>query len=574
MSFVTRVGRAWLLSCFALAITACSGGGGNSSTPLLPWGRYRGGVANTAVGLGSLAENQGVTTALVQLGPDLTVPGIDGVASDPVMLTASTPIIGENELIYLGTTAGILVTKKDGMGKRVFNKCVLPNRTVPVTPAPATPTPIPVGSVSGTAAINVNEDVVFGDDNGRVFAFHDDGMTFNCLWVFPSADTTPLASSIVSSPLLLSNVVDGTIATAYIGSNTGHLLALNGFGTQQWRFPGGSAAFSGPLTSSPDFDGVAIHVAAPDGVLYSLDRGGRLQHQAQVSVPLTDIDLLPSSMSGTSTYAVGLGGRCANTTVGCLEQSECGRVSCNDMGGVGMVTALSPVDEVRWRFATDVPIAGSAAFALQSLNEPVLPTVTRTPEVTPTVNVDPSTPTPTPTQLVLVIEGIVFLVDQEGSVYALKDASGELFEVRPTPGTATPTATFIPGEDTPTPAPTPPPITSEGKLTKVQLGQPVTVTTSPVLSSDLFALFGTAGGELLAIRLDFDRTIPCTNCKVEDRLWVPIPLANNESGGGKVPIRPGDPIVSSPIVDQDGTIYLTAGDVSTGIGMLYSVGTP
>jgi outer membrane protein assembly factor BamB len=428
-----------------------------------------------------------------------------------------------------------------------------------------------VGSVSGAAAINANGDVVFGDDSGRVFAFHDDGMTFNCLWVFPQPESGPLPGPVVSSPAHLADPIDFSLVTAFIGVSTGHLEAINNFGTQQWRFPSGPG-LGGPLSSSPASDAALLHITGADGFLYTLDRAGRPQHQARVSLPMADTDLLPSAMVGSSTYAVGTGGRCSNqATIGCLDQTveelarcKSAAATCEDIGNTGMVTALTSVNEVRWRFATDAPIAGSAAFTLQIIDEPVLPTPTATPTGTRTEIIDPSTPTPTPTRLLSVVQGVVYIVDVEGTVYGVKDATGDVFAVKPT-ATATPTPTSTPGTDE-----SPTPIPPDSRLTKVSLAAPADVTTSPVISSDLYVVFGTDAGALNAIRLDFERSAPCPACAVSQ--WQPIRFIDGDLGGGTIGIATA-PVLSDPIIDRDGTIYVTAGDVGTGVGALYTVGS-
>lgn len=574
---ITRGACVWALLCLTLS-AGCSGGGGGDNTPVIPWGRLRSTVANAAFASGTLDENQGTTTALLTLGPNVTHTGIDGLPVAVGGVTSSTPIMGANEVIYLGTTAGLLALNTDATRIRVFTVCDLnPQSTrTPGSPCLARDNCQTVGTVSGTAAINVNDEVVFGDDNGRVFAFADDGTVFTCLWVYPAINASPIPGPVVSSPLIFSDPIEFTIASAYVGVATGHLQALNAFGTEQWRFPTGGAAFPSALTSSVASDGVRVHVTAPDGFLYSLDRGGDLQHQAQISLPGPS-DLLASPVAGTSTYAVGIGGRCGDSIEGCLASSECPGSTCGALGEVGILTALDPVDDVRWRFATDAPIAGSAAFAIQSIVEPVPPLATPTSSTTPAPP-DPSTPTPTPTRLSAILQGVIIVVDNQGTVYGVKDVSGELIEVIPTTPTPEPTSTTAPGANTPTPVPT----ATMGlpRAAKAQLFNPVGITTSPVLSADLFVVYGSVFGELYAVRLDYDRTIPCEECDVND--WNPISLRREDctgencafAGGGQVTLQLGQPVLSSPIIDRDGTIYVTVGNISSGQGTLFTVGTP
>lgn len=494
---------------------------------------------------------------VLELGPEVQRVGIDGLPVSVGGITGSTPIIGLNDLIYLGTTAGMLVTSKDGLNVRVFNNCN--GQTV--------------GPVSGTAAINANNDVVFGDDTGRAFAFTDDGTAFECLWIFPAPSATPIPNGIVSSPLIFADF-ERQLTNSYFGTGSGHVQALNVSGTAQWRFPAGSAAFPGPVTSSLASDGAAFHVAAPDGNLYTLDRAGRLQYQAQISLPGNTTPLLPSPMLGSSIYGLGIGGRCGASSRGCLLQTDCPSRDCGALGEAGLLTALTPLDEVRWRFATDTLVAGSAAFVVQPIDEPALPAATPVPTGTPPTPDLTATPTPTPTRFTAVLEGIVYLVDTAGTVYGVKDVSGELFVAR---ATLTPTPTLAPGANTPTSTPIGQPTDAITKLAKAELENAVRVTASPVLSDDLFVVFGTDFGFVYAIRLDFDRTVPCAECDESESVWDIVPLKNElGGGGGRVELRTGsgDPVVSSPVIDDDGTIFVTAGRLSTGQGTLYAVGTP
>lgn len=572
---------ACVLALLCVTLTAgCSGGGGGDDQPVIPWGRFRSNAGNQAFANGTLDENQGAVTSLLTLGPTAQHPGVDGLPVSVGGLTNSTPVIGLNETIYLGTTAGLLVIDRDAATVRLFDACDLnPQSTrTPGSPCLSQNGCQAVGSVNGTAATTVNDEIVFGDDSGRVFAVADDGRNFTCLWVYPAIDTPPLPGPVLSSPLVLSDASAQTLTNVYVGVATGHLQALNAFGTQQWRYPSGSAAFPSALTSSVATDGTFLIITAPDGFLYTLDRAGRLQHQANISVPGAGAsELLASPVSGTSTYAVGSGGHCGDSILGCLDAADCNGAPCDALGSAGLLTALTPLNDVRWRFATDAPIAGSATFAIQAIDEPVPPLSTPTPS-TETPTPDGSTPTPTPTRLAIILQGVIYMVDSQGSVYGVKDADGGLIEVRPTVPTPEPTSTTVPGANTPTPPPTATP--AQPRAAKAQLFDPVGVNTSPVLSADLFVVYGTVFGELYALRLDYDRTIPCTECDVNE--WAPISLRREGctgedcafGGGGKVTLALGQPAVSSPIIDREGRIYMTVGDVETGVGTLFTVGTP
>src|SRR4029450_7804806 len=115
------------------------------------------------------------------------------------------------------------------------------------------------------------------------------------------------------------------------------------------------------------------------------------------------------------------GGRCGgDSIVGCVEEFECSDTGCVDFGDVGGITALDSLDEVRWRFAADAPIAGSGTFVVQSIDEPVPPEATPTPSTTASTP-EPGTPTPSSTRRAVILEGVVYVVDSNGTVYGVKD---------------------------------------------------------------------------------------------------------------------------------------------------------
>jgi hypothetical protein len=75
------------------------------------------------------------------------------------------------------------------------------------------------------------------------------------------------------------------------------------------------------------------------------------------------------------------------------------------------------------------------------------------------------------------------------------------------------------------------------------------VTSSPVLSTDLYGVVGSEDGRLCARRLD--ETVP------EDEVWQT----------GCITIAPGKPL-SSPVIDLDGRIYVTSDE------KLYAIDSP
>jgi hypothetical protein len=104
------------------------------------------------------------------------------------------------------------------------------------------------------------------------------------------------------------------------------------------------------------------------------------------------------------------------------------------------------------------------------------------------------------------------------------------------------------------------------------------VATAPVVSSDLFVVFATANGYVYAVRLDFSRRRPCDEgCDVSE--WSEGTDDAGDPAGGWVDLfqdapGPRNPVLSSPVIDREGRIYLTTGDLTTGDGVLHVIGRP
>jgi len=186
------------------------------------------------------------------------------------------------------------------------------------------------------------------------------------------------------------------------------------------------------------------------------------------------------------------------------------------------MTAVNPDGTVKWRYrgqtpdAPAKPILGSPAYVLQTVIEDDV--------------IDGGTTN--------VIDTIVYVVDDSGTVYGVRDTTGELFVFRDSDDNA---------------------IKKPALLRLMANG----VSTSPVLSSDVYIVFASDDGYVYAVQVNTDvtETRPCWDCS--DAQWETL----QPDGGGRVKVS-SSPIRSSPIIDDDGTIYVTADD-----GVLYAIGT-
>ena len=92
-------------------------------------------------------------------------------------------------------------------------------------------------------------------------SFYNGPKSFELAWKFPTKDI------IESSPAI---DYDGTI---YMGSNNGHLYAVNPNGTQKWRFETNGSIQSSPAINE---DGT-IYVGSGDNIFYAINPDGTLK---------------------------------------------------------------------------------------------------------------------------------------------------------------------------------------------------------------------------------------------------------------------------------------------------------
>jgi outer membrane protein assembly factor BamB len=129
-------------------------------------------------------------------------------------------------------------------------------------------TPAPAAAIVSSPAVTSDGGVLYvGSNNGHMYALNT--LNGNKLWEYPDPGRTPgdpaRIGDVRSAPIIAS---DGAII---FGSDDGHLYALNPNGTLRWRYPSTGSAI-GPVRSKPaiDLNGI-IYFGAGDGKLYALD---------------------------------------------------------------------------------------------------------------------------------------------------------------------------------------------------------------------------------------------------------------------------------------------------------------
>jgi outer membrane protein assembly factor BamB len=501
--------------CVLLVLVACSDGGGSSggtSIPALDWAGFRRDGANSGVGRGSVGSNSGTV--------ELLTADLGGV-------TSSTPVIGRDRRMYIGTGDGLLALDDDGNTRWRFDVCALP-----ADGDCSAGTCVEVGSISSSAAVTPDDDIVVASDGtggipGHIFRIHDDGDSFTCVWRF-----RPLAADpdfgVHSSPLAVIDGTDLSLLSAFVGTNEGRLRALGGDGSPTWQFPA-RAPLPGDLSSTPAtgaFGG--LFVQSPDGFLYALDFAGRSLWRFETGRVESSSAFLPSPAVASAVYAVGSG---------------------------PSVVAVNPDGTLKWRVRTLAPVPGSPSVAgdvtrelkcsdsnLNCRSDADCPTETcsegRCTQSGKDCDSDEDCPTET-CRAVDVFDTAIRVVDGDGTLYGIRDTGGTLAVFRRCSGSNSDNdcdddddcdAGQVCEERT--------------ALLPMWSGGPIAVSASPIVSADLFNIVASEDGLVCARRLD--GTVP------DAEVWQT----------GCVSIGGGARILSSPILDQNGRIY-----VSTDLGL-------
>ena len=550
--------RSRLALGLAVVLAACSGGGSSStsSVPSLPWGTFRHDNSNSAAA-GAINSNLGRVTPLSNLCPTPPTPN----PQRPCGATLSTPTIDKNGNLLIGTANGVISLDPNGTVRWTFDECVLSGGPAP-TPSPI---PVPVGSVSSSPAVTAGGTIVFGSDAtdtrpGYLFAVEERGTTVECNWVLqPSAGP---ASGIKSSAALQIDALDLSLSSVFVGGNDGRLLAVNSDGTVRWSVL--SDATTSAITSTPAVDiNSNIYITSADGFLSAVEFGGRLLWRFPVGVSPA-APLLPSPAVSTTVYAI---------------------------GSAASLFAVNPNGTQKWQFTPPNPTSGSPAYLSETFNQGASN----------------------------VVDTIVYVVDTQGTAYGLRDLNGTILQLQrcsnnpnnPTQDCRTdscppPLACSAntdrcevpaptsgqrqPGDSQGTtvlPTPTPGEACSRDTCVLDNHGTctvydgtmlipdaPVGISTSPVLSGDLFVVVGTSDGRVCARTLDPPYgVVPGYNLEPPTATWgdghcnlttsqaclkdTDCPTDESCVPGGCIELGDGLPTLSSPIIGENGTIYVT-----------------
>lgn len=561
-----RPGQLFASLLLIMAVTSGCGGGGGGGADFAPtaiWGQFRQNNLRTGLGIGVVQTKDAI----------VDMEFVDEVTVENPMPSAisSSPAIDADGRLYIGSEGGTLAgfDGDDDLNKmwsvNQCDRCPAGNRGLGrLVSSPAAYT---FENMDG----HNNTSIFLGSADGAVFLFSflendpvvDSGKCDVCFWrndpilqegFIASDPGATVSAAFVSSPTFSANLGTGSIAGIFIGAvitivhsdgsieTQGKLYAINQDGSLRWEFPRAGDAPIAPVTSSPAFAiGSTLYFttdadpnsAAPGDILYSLTEAGNLKRSVSIA-GLTDPTLLfsPSPMSAAAIFVPGVD---------------------------GVVHAMNPDGTFLWtnevegeRFTTSL-VLGSQ----NEITPTAEPEATETP--TPTGTLVELTPTATETPLRL--DSNLLGITESGMLVVLDSRDGQIVS----PSGPLPRATV------------------EG-----------TVVSSPALSSDLFLVFGTTGGQVFNINSANGQSprscnggqddgnlctddIDCVDGFCEEPAW-PILLprscdagarrtqfceSDDECPGGAC-VRPA--IRSSPSLDLDGTIYVGADD-----GRIYAI---
>lgn len=191
-------------------------------------------------------------------------------------MTDSSPALGSDGTIYLGTFKGKLLAINDRGYKKWASSTGHEIRSAPsvgkdgviyfgcrdrkiyaLTPGGRKQWEVKTGGwVDGCPALASDGSIIIGSWDGQLYSLSGDGRTN---WVYKSAG--PISASAAIG-------LDGVI---YFGSHDGNFYQLDSKGREAWRFQTGGAILSSPAL---DWSGRAYFTSC-DGFLYAVDgRGG------------------------------------------------------------------------------------------------------------------------------------------------------------------------------------------------------------------------------------------------------------------------------------------------------------
>jgi outer membrane protein assembly factor BamB len=498
--------RVMCVLALAVVVGGCSGGGGGGTTSLVPpWEKFRHDPSNSGQGEGPVANTN--------------PPGTPRVLSIDASRISSSPAIGRDNTVYVGTEAGALaaIDPVSLAIKWMRTSCeACPQDQQKLGPLVASP---------AVVTFNSQTTVLIGSKSGQLLSFTDTGANNpTCAFCFqPSAadfpNATIVASRFVSSANFTTNPTTIALATIFVGATVdiiqnaaaqtvGKLYALNSDGSVQWEFPSAhDTGTIGAITSSPAFGAGSILYFTAGESLYALATDGTFLWKCGGlgcgGFPLGAVadagaTLASSPATAALTYVATAAGA----------------------AGGGAIFAISPGGSFAWRVASadGSGFISSVAIGLQAVTTPTAtPTVPLTPTLRPG---ETPTTTPTPTPTTAPVADTIFAVTKGGTVMAIDAGTGQTKTL----------SNMLPAIVGP-------------------------VVSSPALSNDAFLVFGSADGKLYAVNTSTGQSP--NDCAVASFgcAW-PVQLTQ------------GIPIRSSPTIASDGTIFVGADD-----GNLYAVGT-
>jgi len=559
----------------AALLAACSGGGGsgnNPTIPSVPWGSFRHDTLNSAVA-GLIDHNDGEATLLMDLRGKATL---------------ATPAVDRNGDLVIGTSDGIIAfdgnphcSNNQGQGCRGDSclpdggTCVCgsdgacscsgsgqpcnqddcgnqgtctgvvmwvfsefnPNdcrKSCPSPPCVAEGTK-PVGPVTASPTVTAGDTIVFGTDPrgtepGRIFAIKPQGDQAECLWVFPR-DATPPGFGVKSSAATLVYNLDLTLTTAVVGADDGVVRAFNFDGSVRWTVPIGGVG--NPITSSPAIDATNnTYVTTADGFVSAIDFNGGLSWRFPTGIAPA-AQLFPDQ-------------NCTNAEPNCLYPSPAVSTTVYAVGTGGTLFAINPTSppNLKWQFAAQRPISGSAAFTPQNFNAAAAS----------------------------VLDTVIFVVDEQGTAYGVRDLNGSIMPIQrcsipPNNGNGLPnscrTDSCLPfnqmcdtstnrctGGANPTQRCTRDSCLPDQGTCTVRngvvsvTGAAVPIITSPIVSGDEFVVVGTSDGRICARALD--GTVPGQDLSPPSPAWAQ---------SGCIAVGNSSPTRSSPAIGLNDTIY-------------------
>jgi outer membrane protein assembly factor BamB len=246
------------------------------ASPALKWNCTTGGQVNSSPAVGSDGTIYvGSSAGFYALNPDGSLKWSNVMGSGAY----SSPTLDDDGTIYVGSWDNKLYAI-DSTGS--IKWCYNTGSNVSSSPAVGADGTIYVGSdgfyainpdsslkwrystgcwVGSSPAVGADGTIYVGADNGKLYAIEDKGGSGSIKWSFNTGQY------VHSSPAIGS---DGTI---YVGSHTGRLYALHPDGSLEWSYKTGDVIDSSPAIG---FDGT-IYVGSQDKKLYAINPDGTLK---------------------------------------------------------------------------------------------------------------------------------------------------------------------------------------------------------------------------------------------------------------------------------------------------------